>query len=271
LGTDTTTAQPKSRQGWEYTGVWGNYRNIEVGDLMIRAKVSPPGAAQWDITTSAVNPPVTIPANGGSFPYNINVHNLTTGPLPMSIWNKVRDVANNYILVFGPISRTLPGGANPTRVLNQNIAGTIPSGLLYFISYIGTYPNGVADSSFFTITKSTVADGSPWISENSVSGDVFDEYATTPEAVPDQFSLNQNYPNPFNPSTSISFTLPEVSQVRLTVFDVTGREVAVLVNGMRNAGTHSVTFDASGLASGIYLYKLEAGSFSSIQKMVLMK
>jgi hypothetical protein len=65
--------------------------------------------------------------------------------------------------------------------------------------------------------------------------------------------------------------LPQAAQVKLTVFDVMGREVAVLINGMRDAGSHSVTFDATGLASGIYLYKLEASEYSSVQKMVLMK
>ncbi|MCX6639372.1 MAG: T9SS type A sorting domain-containing protein [bacterium] len=271
IGTDSTGTQPKSRQGWEYTGVWGNYRNIEIADIMIRCRISQPGGAQWDINTSAVRPPVIIPANGGSFPYNISVHNLTSTTLTATIWNKVRDASNVYYQIFGPLSRVLPGGANPSRVLNQTISGALPSGTLYFISYIGTYPSSVQDSSFFTITKSAVADGGPWISESYVTGDVFDEYATTTTSVPDQYSLNQNYPNPFNPLTTISFSLPQVSAVKLMVFDVTGREVATLVNGMREAGVHSVSFDASNLASGIYLCKLEAGEFSAVQKMVLMK
>ncbi|MCX6641306.1 MAG: T9SS type A sorting domain-containing protein [bacterium] len=225
----------------------------------------------WDINTSAVSPPVVIPANGGSFPYNINVHNLTATPQTGSVWNKVRDASNVYTQVFGPVTRTLPGGANPSRVMTQTIAGSISSGTLYFISYMGTYPSTIQDSSFFTITKSTVADGGPWIGESYVTGDFFDEFAVTNNAVPTEYSLGQNYPNPFNPLTSINFKLPQAGLVKLTVFDVMGREVAKLVNGLREAGAHSVTFDASGLASGIYLYKLEAGSFTDVQKMVLLK
>ncbi|MCX6641505.1 MAG: T9SS type A sorting domain-containing protein [bacterium] len=225
----------------------------------------------WDITTSAVNPPVVIPANGGSFPYNINVHNLTTTPQTGSVWNKVRNSAGQYTQIFGPVTRTLGGGANPSRVMTQTIAGSISSGTLYFISYMGTYPNTISDSSFFTITKSTVADGNPWISESFVTGDFFDEFAVTNSSMPTEYSLNQNYPNPFNPLTSISFNLPQAGLVKLTVFDIMGREVAQLVNGMRDAGTHSVTFDATHLASGIYLYKLEAGEYSATNKMVLMK
>ncbi|MCX6640760.1 MAG: C25 family cysteine peptidase [bacterium] len=224
----------------------------------------------WDVNTSAVNPPITIPANGGSFQYNINVHNMATTPQTGMVWNKVRDAANTYTQVFGPVTRTLPGGATPSRVMSQTIAGTISSGTLYFISYIGTYPSMIQDSSFFTITKSTVSDGGSWIAESYGSGDFFNEFAaTTPEVIPEQYSLGQNYPNPFNPVTSISFNLPQAGLVKLTVFDVLGREVTILVNGMRDAGTHSVTLDASGLASGVYLYKLEAGDYTNIpQKAV---
>ncbi|MCX6641234.1 MAG: T9SS type A sorting domain-containing protein [bacterium] len=228
------------------------------------------GPVPMEINTSAFSPPVTIPANGGSFLYNINVHNTGTSPVSFQVWNKIRDAANNYYMVWGPISRTLPGGANPSRLLNQTVSGNLPSGTLYFISYIGTYPGSIADSSFFTITKSAVADGNPWISENYVTGNFLDEYATSTSA-PTQFAVVGNYPNPFNPTTNISYSLANAGNVQLTVFDATGREVATLVNGYRDAGSHQVTFDASKLASGVYLYQLSSGSQVASGKMVLMK
>ncbi|WP_421775250.1 T9SS type A sorting domain-containing protein [Gracilimonas sp.] len=90
--------------------------------------------------------------------------------------------------------------------------------------------------------------------------------------IPKHVSLNQNYPNPFNPSTMIRYQLAENSLVRLEVFDVTGRKVAVLVNGERKAaGTHQVTFDAGNLASGIYFYRLETAGQTLTQKMLLVK
>ncbi|MCX6638872.1 MAG: sialidase family protein, partial [bacterium] len=166
--------------------------------------------ATVSINTRAVNPPVIIPANGGSFQYNISIHNLTTTPQTCAVWNKVRNSGNVYTQVWGPVTRSLPGGANPSRVLTQTIAGSISSGTLYFISYVGSYPNMVVDSSFFTITKSTVADGNPWIGESYVTGDVFDEFATTDvgatHASPlqsENFVLLGAYPNPFNPTTTI--------------------------------------------------------------------
>jgi len=213
---------------------------------------------------------IVIPANGGSFQYNINIHNTGTSPVSFNLWSKLRDASNNYYLVFGPISRTLPGGANPARVFNQNVAATIPSGLLYFISYVGTYPSSIADSSFFTITKSALADGNPFVSESYVYGDLFDEYATSTVA-PSQFALQGAYPNPFNPTTNISYSLANAGNVKLTVFDAMGREVATLVNGYRNAGAQQVTFDASKLSSGVYLYQLNADGQIATGKMVLMK
>jgi len=89
--------------------------------------------------------------------------------------------------------------------------------------------------------------------------------------VPAVYQLNQNYPNPFNPKTTIKFGLPKSADVKLVVYDITGREVAVLVSEFRTAGNYSIDFDASSLASGVYFYKITAGSFTDVKKMVLIK
>lgn len=91
------------------------------------------------------------------------------------------------------------------------------------------------------------------------------------EEVPASFELYQNYPNPFNPTTSIKFALPKESQVKLSVYTILGQEVATLVNSVMPAGYHTVNFDASNLPSGMYIYKIDAGNFSQIKKMLLMK
>lgn len=88
---------------------------------------------------------------------------------------------------------------------------------------------------------------------------------------PFTYSLLQNYPNPFNPATSIKFTLKETEQVTLRVFDMLGREVATVINEVKIAGEHTVQFNGAGLSSGVYFYKLEAGSFMDIKKMVILK
>ena len=89
--------------------------------------------------------------------------------------------------------------------------------------------------------------------------------------VPDSYNLNQNYPNPFNPTTKISFAVPVSGKVTLKLYDILGREVTVLVNEEKSPGRYVVDFDARRLASGVYLYRLDAGKFSQTKKMMLLK
>ena len=86
-----------------------------------------------------------------------------------------------------------------------------------------------------------------------------------------EFSLSQNYPNPFNPVTNIKFQMPNSGPVKITVFDIAGREVAELVNQNLSAGTYNVDFDASHLSSGAYFYRLQTKDFTSVKKMILIK
>jgi photosystem II stability/assembly factor-like uncharacterized protein len=88
---------------------------------------------------------------------------------------------------------------------------------------------------------------------------------------PQSFALSQNYPNPFNPSTTINYSIPMTSKVSLKIFDMLGREVASLVNETKQAGNYEVVFNASKISSGVYFYKLQAGSFTETKKLTLMK
>lgn len=90
-------------------------------------------------------------------------------------------------------------------------------------------------------------------------------------STPHTWSLGQNYPNPFNPATVISYQIPVNTYVTLKVYDMLGREVKTLVNERQTAGTHLVTFDAGNLASGVYFYRMQAGSFVQTKKLILMK
>jgi len=92
-----------------------------------------------------------------------------------------------------------------------------------------------------------------------------------PTATPSDFKLEQNYPNPFNPSTTISFTLPQASNVKLIVTNILGQKVGTLIDGRMEAGQYSKSFNAANLPSGIYLYRLETGSQIATRKMMLMK
>lgn len=101
--------------------------------------------------------------------------------------------------------------------------------------------------------------------------DVEDGKETSRPELPVRLSLDQNYPNPFNPSTTITYRLEASDHVRLEVFDVTGRRVAVLVDGAQSAGAHEMRFNASGLASGVYVYRLSSGSATEVRTMLLLR
>ena len=88
---------------------------------------------------------------------------------------------------------------------------------------------------------------------------------------PDKFTLNQNYPNPFNPSTILSYTLKTDASVKLTIYNLVGQSVQVLVDNYQSAGDYEIVFDANDLPAGVYLYKLQVGDYSSVKRMTLVK
>jgi len=102
------------------------------------------------------------------------------------------------------------------------------------------------------------------VNSSMVNSEVKDE-------LPVKFELSQNYPNPFNPSTNIQFALPEAAQVRLEVYNTLGQKVATVVDEMRSAGYHTVSFDASSLSSGVYLYVITTPGHMETRKMMLIK
>ena len=106
---------------------------------------------------------------------------------------------------------------------------------------------------------------------SSGTSTAIEDEPTAEDVLPSGFALDQNYPNPFNPVTTIGFALPEAGDVRLSVFDVLGREVSVLVDGYVQAGQHEVTFDAQGLPTGTYVYRLDTGAHATSRTLVLMK
>lgn len=91
------------------------------------------------------------------------------------------------------------------------------------------------------------------------------------EQISTNYTLSQNYPNPFNPSTTIEYSIPKRSHITIKVYDLLGREVATLINEEKPAGNYSITFDASNLSSGVYFYKLTAGTFNQTKKLILVK
>jgi len=228
------------------------------------------GGASLDVTMTPVSPPIQIPRAGGSFSFSISIEQLGT-MAPYAVWARIKNPDGSYTgPVLGPVTVNTPTGVVITRTRNQTVPGSWAAGSYQQIGYVNpTFAYPATDSSAFGWVKLTVADGSPEVFDAVCSGELFPGEVGI--AAPASFSLIGATPNPFNPITTISFTLPEASRVTLNVFDVSGRQVAQLVNGLRAAGAHQVSFDGSNLSSGVYLYTLTAGSQTATGKMVLLK
>lgn len=149
------------------------------------------------------------------------------------------------------------------------------------------YGTGTPPYSVFSDTNITLITGDVRSAPFTPSGSFFTSRALTGEIhyiidnatgvgginteIPNGYRLSQNYPNPFNPATKIRYELPQNGYVKLTVFDILGKEIEKLVNEQQSAGIYEITFNAAKLPSGVYLYRLETESFSDVKRMMLIK
>lgn len=225
-----------------------------------------------------------------SLDYGVNWSGQVSQP---SVINSIKflDNSTGYLVgVAGMIRYTSNSGAN----WNAQTSGTLQ--YLYDIEFINSATGWIVGSGG-TILKTTNS-GNTWISDISGAGNIVffsvDFPGTTvgyasasngaiykynpPTAVnnysnevPNSFKLYNNYPNPFNPSTTIKFDIAKGSNVKITIYDILGKEVKILVNENLKAGKYQINFDASSISSGTYFYRVDAGDYSEIKKMVLLK
>jgi len=160
----------------------------------------------------------------------------------------------------------------------QNLSATGSVGLNYAPGGSGNVLSATPGNPCTATTWSTTScnNSVPYNTTNLASGTVYAFVCVTginpiSSEVPNVYSLSQNYPNPFNPATIISYGIPKPGNVKLIVYDLLGREVATLVNEFQQAGRYKVDFDGSKLASGMYIYRIESGSFTDSKKMLLVK
>jgi hypothetical protein len=187
----------------------------------------------------------------------------------LSSWNSASQVAvkENVVYVFGDPSNDVD---TYNKIYRSENHGT---------SF--TYEVTNSDHRLPTVTHLTIDPANSnklWISTTGQGVYSFtygnnddNNFKTTNINSPDNYTLNQNYPNPFNPKTTINYSIAYRLAVKITVFDVTGKEIAVIVNDFKEAGKYSIEFDGSNLASGLYFYKLEAGNYNEVKKMLLIK
>lgn len=249
---------------WGYSGGGPDPDETFFDDVSIQTA----GAPDVSITLTPYGTPIVIPAGGGSFDYNVAVANNGTTPATVDGWIMVMlPDSTQYGPVLGPVNLTLAGGASVNRDRTQYVPAAAPPGVYTYQGYVGTYPGTIYDSDSFTFTKS-LADGGSYVGAWQNTGESFENELVE---IPTTFSMVEIHPNPFNPTATLTFTLVQTEQVKLSVYDLSGRRVAQLINGWREAGTHEVTFDASNLASGVYICYLEAGQLAASDRMILMK
>jgi hypothetical protein len=266
---------------------------------LTQAQIPNPGFETWanglpagwlttNISPLAVPVTQTATAHTGSAALNGTVVSLLgTTSYPPFVWSEF-PVAQRYATFSGWYSFTAVGGDSLFGWLVMYKSSS-PIGYAFFnnkttrASYtqfnvaIGYFASGVPDSCamYFGITGSaanndTIHVGSKFnLDDLSLSGTAAG-VALQP-GQPLTYALSQNFPNPFNPSTLISYQTAGAGYVRLTVYDILGREVATLVDGVQEPGTHEVRFDAGTLSSGMYVYRLRTTGYVQQRKMILQK
>ena len=225
------------------------------------------------VSLTPVNPPIVIPAGGGSFQFDLMIQNNDTIGYTYDGWT---DVFAPHDTLISPVALRPglilpPGDSLSWNGLTQYVPAHAPAGEYTYYAKTGIFPDSVIASDSFTFEK-LAGDGSPahdlgW----SVYGwDVSDPNAQENHhsAFITQYSVS---PNPFNPQTTLTFTILQKERISLKIYDIQGREIVSLYDDVFEAGEHSAIFDGTNLSSGIYFARLEAGKFSQTQKLLLIK
>ncbi len=254
------------------------------GDALTYGTSTLPQGASFDATTKKFS---WKPTSSQAGDYEISFF-VSDGKLTSSIKVKIKVVKVNSAPVFDSktITDTTISVHTVSMLFKYQFKVTDPDGDALTYRLDGDYPSGS------TLSASGLFN---WITTKASAGRVFMFMVTASDGflsetkvvtitvrstivgiedeqvMPTKFDLAQNYPNPFNPTTSIKYSLPKESNVLLKVFNVMGEEIKTLVNSYKSAGTHTVNFDASGLTSGFYIYKIETSEFSKTMKMLLTK
>ena len=193
------------------------------------------------------------------------------GLLPVELSSFVSTVINNNVtLNWSTASETNNSGFDIER---SNFNGQTAGEWIKAGNVTGNGTSAVTNNYSFTDRNLATGNYSYRLKQIDFNGN-FEYFNLNNEVnvgVPSKFELSQNYPNPFNPSTTISYDLPVDGKVSIRLFDMSGKEVSVLVNEVKSAGYYSVNFNAASLSSGIYFYSIEANNFTATKKMMLVK
>ncbi len=255
------------------------------GDLLVGAYREDPGASPtdagraylfsgaagsgFDLTATATTPLTVAP--GGSITFAYAVTNNTDAAVSGDLFFVARQGANavaSGVIVSG----TVQAGQTVTSTFTQPVPQGAPIGTYTYELSIGQFPSVIADTETFTVSVGGTARTGGAVAWAVPEAESWEAAASSAEvAVHAADAAVAAYPNPFRQQTALSFTLPSPERVRLAVYDVLGREVAVLYDGTAEAGQHEATFEGSGLPSGVYLWRLEAGAEVQTGRLTLLR
>ncbi|MCK9281250.1 MAG: T9SS type A sorting domain-containing protein [Melioribacteraceae bacterium] len=267
-----TVSQGIPAQSWLHTSiVGGKYQLNGIGTNTTVQGINTTIKVKYNPARVLYNLPITYNSTA-----TISINGVTesiTSFFGQNIVNSIPLISSEKYTVDGYGKLKTPDGKtlDCLRVRSEEthtVNGTTTTSISYgFITKTGeqvtvSFKEGViANSGIVDVNNVSYSEG-----RGSATG-IEEDFAT----MPNDFKLYQNYPNPFNPTTNITYALPKSGNVQLKVYDILGNEVADLVNGTKDAGFHTVNFNASNLASGMYIYSLRSEGININQKMLLMK
>lgn len=211
--------------------------------------------------------PVQIPASGGSFEFEATIGNNTTHNLIVDIWTVAELPSGQETGALALVNVNIPAGGSIVRDRIQNVPASAPQGEYQYFLRWGQYPDQAWAEDSFAFTKLAAGDNAAYV-ENWSCREI--EKDNISSAIVSDKKLNIS-PNPFNPTTTITFDLTEIASIKLSVFDISGREVANLLEGFKVAGRHEITFDGSNLNSGVYFAELSINGVRFVNKLLLLK
>ncbi len=257
--------QQTADEGYVISGVYGMNR----GDVYL-IRLESDAVPQVTLTLTPSTTPVQIPSVGGTFQFEVSLISNESYMVSIEVWIEAALPAGRLVgPLLGPAGLSLAPNGRLTRNINQSVPAMAPAGEYRYIGYIGEYPDIIWEESSFPLTK-LPGEAVPkrklgW----SCHGWFDDESQST--ILNSQFSILNSSPNPFNAKTALSYKLQAARNIRLAIYDINGREIAVLAEGFYPAGTHQVEWDASGITSGVYFVRLKVGGTINTRKLLLLK
>ena len=221
------------------------------------------------VTVQPHSTPIIVPSGGGTFSYTVTVRNISTTRVGFHAWTEtILPNGSVYGPLFSRANLMISAGAVLSRQLSQYVPVYAPPGDYSYVTAVFVVPDSVIASDNFPFTKLTGADHPQHSKGWKCTG--WDEI-DSPFMQPEEFISISAHPNPFNLQTDIRFQMPAASQIKLAVYDITGREVLSLMEGFTTAGEYDVRFNGANLVSGIYFLRAQVKGVSKTVKLLLVK